>query len=107
MSELRQLGILNKEGMKAFNRGNFASALFQLAQAERLAHYLNSALHQAKVRNNMALIHQANGDMSEALSCYRLAARSAMVGAGDGSKLQRTIERNMERLESEVLERAA
>jgi len=107
MSELHQLGLLNREGMKAFNNGNIPCAMFQLAQAERLAQYMNSPLHQAKIRNNIGLIHQATGNTAEALACYRLAARSAMVGAGDGSKLQRIIERNLAKLEAEVVERAA
>jgi len=100
MSQLRQLGLLNREGMKACNEGKLDDALFQLIQADRLAKSMDSRLHEAKVRNNIGLVHQISGKEEEALACFRLAAHFAIEGAGKGNALHKTIVRNLTRLES-------
>lgn len=99
MTNLRKLGMLNREGMKAFNEGKTDNALFQLFQANRIAMDMGSSLHEAKVRNNIGLVHQGTGNTEEALACFRLAARSAVEGAGEGSILHKIISRNLTRLE--------
>lgn len=101
MTRLRKLGILNREGMKAFNEGKVDNAMFQLLQANRLAMDMKSPLHEAKVRNNIGLVHQGTGNAEEARACFRLAARSAVKGAGEGNKLHKIIARNLNRLEKD------
>jgi len=107
MSRLKKLGLLNREGMKACNAGRNEDALFQLTQAGDIASSMKSPLHEAKVRNNIGLVHQMSGNIDEALACFRLAERSAVVGAGAGTVLHKTIARNLIRLESVVEGRAA
>lgn len=102
MSILKQLGRLNRAGMQAFNEGRADDALFQLIQADRLARSMDSPLHEAKVRNNIGLVHQGSGNHEEALACFRLAVRDAVAGAGEGNVLHQTISRNLSRLEAEV-----
>lgn len=107
MSRLRMVGMLNRAGMTAFNEGRTADALFQLVQADRLARSLELPLHEAKVRNNIGLVHQGTGNRDEALACFRLAARYAVKGAGEGNVLHKTIVKNLTRLKAEVVEQAA
>ena len=107
MSRLKKLGMLNREGMKACNSGRSEDAMFQLIQADSIARSLKSPLHEAKVRNNIGLVHQLSGNIDEALACFRLAERSAITGAGTGNKLHKIIARNLTRLENFAEGRAA
>ena len=100
MSLLRKLGMLNRQGMKAFNSGKNDDALFQLVQAERLARSMKSPLHEAKVRNNIGLIHQETGNVEAAMVSFRVAAEQAALGAGPGTNLHKTIRRNLTRLQA-------
>lgn len=99
MSQLHKLGMLNREGMKSFNDGRIDDAMFQLIQANGIARQMESPLHEAKVRNNIGLVHQVSGNFDEALACFRLAEKSAIKGAGVGNSLQKVISRNLTRLE--------
>ena len=107
MTQLHTLGLLNREGMKACNEGRTDDAMFKLVQADRLAQAMDSPLHEAKIRNNIGLVHQMAGKDEEALACYRLAAKNAVKGAGEGNSLHSVILRNLNRLESMLQERAA
>lgn len=101
MSNLQRLGLLNREAMKAFNRGNVEDAMFQLIQAGRLAHQMKSPLHEAKIRNNIGLVYQGSGNVEEARVSFRLAQKSAISGAGKDNFLHKVITRNLRRLEKE------
>lgn len=103
MSKLKILGMLNRAGMNAFNEGRTEDALFQLIQADRLAKSMESPLHEAKVRNNIGLVHQGAGNAEEAKACFRLAARNAVKGAGEGNVLHKIISRNLGRLETSLV----
>lgn len=107
MTRLKRLGMLNRAGMEAFNEGRMEDALFQLVQADQLARSLESPLHEAKVRNNIGLVHQGTGDHDKAMACFKLAARYALKGAGAGNTLHKAIVRNMMRLESDAARQAA
>ena len=107
MTRLRKLGMLNRAGMDSFNRGRMEDALFQLIQADQLAQSLESPLHQAKVRNNIGLVHQGAGDHEKAMACFRLAERNAVKVAGEGNVLHKAIIRNMAQLEADSAGQAA
>lgn len=107
MNRLKKLGMLNREGMKSFNAGKTKDAMFQLVQADLIAKEMRSSLHEAKVRNNIGLVHQSSGRFDEAVSCFRLAERSAIEGAGVGTKLHKIIVRNLSRLEQAAGAKAA
>ncbi|WP_338668285.1 tetratricopeptide repeat protein [Pseudodesulfovibrio methanolicus] len=107
MSNLKKLGILNREGMRACNEGRSGDALFQLTQADSLARSLNAPLHEAKVRNNMALVYQMSGKYEEARICFRIAAGRAVDGGGQGNVLHRVIMRNLNSLTALTEGRAA
>lgn len=95
MTTLKRLGTLNRAGMDACREERYEDALFQLTQAERMARLLESPLHEAKVRNNMGIVHQLSGRDDEALKCYRLAERMVREQAGTDNGLYRSIARNM------------
>ncbi|WP_207264860.1 tetratricopeptide repeat protein [Desulfovibrio sp. Huiquan2017] len=107
MSTLKQLGILNRDGMRACNEGRPGDALFQLTQADSLARSLNSPLHEAKVRNNMALVYQMSGKYAEARVSFRIAANRAVEGGGEDTGLYRAIMRNLDSLTVQAKEKAA
>ena len=98
MSHLQKIGLLNREGMKSFNAGKLDDAMFQLIQADHIAQDMKSPLHKAKIRNNMGLVHQGLGNVSEAIVCFRLAEKYVVEGAGSSNKLYETVTRNRTRL---------
>jgi len=102
MSNLQRLGMLNREAMKAFNCGKVEDAMFQLIQAGRLARRMKSPLHEAKIRNNIGLVHQGSGNVEEARISFRLAQKSAVDGAGEDTVLHKVIARNLQRLDQEA-----
>jgi hypothetical protein len=107
MSKLKKLGALNREGMRACNEGRPGDALFQLTQADGLARSMNAPLHEAKVRNNMALVYQMSGKYEEARVSFRIAADRAVAGGGEGNVLHRIIQRNLDSLTALANVRAA
>jgi Tfp pilus assembly protein PilF len=107
MSDLKKLGQLNREGMRACNEGRPGDALFQLTQADNLARSMNSPLHEAKVRNNMALVYQMSGKFEEARVSFRIAAGRAVEGGGENNSLHRVIMRNLDALTVQTKGRAA
>lgn len=98
MNKLLTLGMFNRQGMKAFNEGRYADAIFQLEQAAMIASQMESPLHTAKVCNNMGLVHMGNGRKVDALSSFLKAEEAAIRGAGPENVLHRTIVRNMNQL---------
>lgn len=106
MSLLRRLGMLNRAGMRAFNEGRYNDAMFQLMQAKSIARQMESPLHEAKVRNNIGLVHQGAGNIDDALESFRLAAVFAVEGAGEGNILHKAIDRNMAKIEMPTCETA-
>lgn len=107
MSSLKKLGQLNREGMKSFNDGRMDDALFQLMQADHIARSMQSPLHEAKVRNNIGLVHQMAGEPEAAKACFSVAEDLAIRGAGEGNTLHKVITRNMNRLEQAFESKAA
>ena len=99
MSPLKKLGMLNRQGMQSLNSGNCDDALFQLVQAERLARSMQSPLHEAKVRNNIGLVHQQSGNSMAAMVSFQVAWEQAVKGAGPDTRLHQVIKRNMSRLQ--------
>lgn len=98
MNKLLTLGMFNRQGMKAFNEGRYADAMFQLNQAGMIARQMESPLHMAKVCNNIGLVHMGNGKSADAFASFRKAEKAAVEGAGPGNCLHRTILRNMDQL---------
>jgi hypothetical protein len=107
MSRLKKIAMLNREGMKACNSGRKEDALFQLVQAAGIAKSLNSTLHQARIRNNIGLVHQMSGNNEEALVCFRLAEKTVVASVALDTNLHRVISSNLVRLERVLEGKAA
>ncbi|MBG0777776.1 MAG: tetratricopeptide repeat protein [Desulfovibrionaceae bacterium] len=86
---------LNKSGMEACNRGEFAHAeqLLQVALDRALG--MNAPLYQAKILNNLALVHQSSGQRDAAIYCLRKAVALANAHA-------RTPERFVGRIQARI-----
>lgn len=107
MTTTQHIGHLNKEGMAACNGGRREEAFAHLLLADRLARQMHAPEQEARVRNNLGLVHQLSGNTQEALVCFRLAERNALKSSGKGSMLHKIIARNLTRLERAVEVRAA
>ena len=108
MTAMERLNHLNAEGMQACNKGRMDEAFSLLLQADRIAHEVQAPLNQARVRNNIGLLHQVDGNGEEALACFRLAHHTAAGCGGEtGEKLAKIIHRNLNRLETALGAKAA
>lgn len=96
MSNLKRLGLLNRAGMQACGEKRLDDALFQLNQAAKVAAQMQSPLHEAKVRNNMGIVHTLAGNVDQARECYDVAARITREQAGTDNGLYRSIMRNLQ-----------
>lgn len=75
MCACKAIGEIIRSGMNAFNNGNPGEALARLGEALGEAKLRGSAIHQAKIRVNMALIHSTCGERREAVGHYEQALK--------------------------------
>ncbi|MFO7595113.1 MAG: tetratricopeptide repeat protein [Desulfocurvibacter africanus] len=90
---------LNKDGMEALNRGDYLTATELLIQAAHKAEALGSDVLQAKIRNNMGLLMQAQGLHDQAVMNFRLAQRHTAKRLGTDNSLYARITTNLTKIE--------
>lgn len=95
MKEAMDLGILNREGMKALARGEHENALFLLHQALARANCFKSKLNEAKVRNNIGLATLLSGNSREAKKQFEQALHIVEQSVGMDNHLYRRIAGNL------------
>ncbi|GAB7023391.1 hypothetical protein [Salidesulfovibrio brasiliensis] len=100
MSQAKLVGVLNKEGMKALSDGDYMNAQFLLTQALDKCKAFRSALNEAKIRNNLALVMQTQGFVEKAATNFKLAMSITEREAGTDTGLYRKIKSNFEKLEA-------
>lgn len=98
MTKLMELTILAREGMKSCEYGLYGDALFKLEQARLMASN-GHPLHEAKIRNNIALVYQLDGQLDVARNVFTTALNQSDTSWGRGNPLSRIIKRNLNRLE--------
>jgi Tfp pilus assembly protein PilF len=80
--------------MQALNEERFDDALTDLNKALFQAESLGSALHQAKIRNNIGLVFQAQGEFDTASQHFKLALNMVEKRIGTENRLYAAIQRN-------------
>ena len=106
MSTSQRMNELSRDAMQASNEGRHDDALFKLLQAGRMAKALSLPIQEAAIRNNMSIVHQMAGNMDEARSCLRIAAR-LLNGASPGENhIAASIAANLARIEKFTAGRA-
>ncbi len=95
MKPAMELGILNREGMKALSKGQHANALFILKQALARAGCFKTRLNEAKVRNNIGLAILLGGNAEEAKTQFRRALDIVEADIGTENHLYRRIAGNL------------
>ena len=107
MSPSERMSELNRDAMQASNEGRHEDALFKLLQADRMAKALTQPMQEAAIRNNMSIVHQMAGNMDEARSCLRMAARLVHGAAPAENHVAASIAANLVRLEKPAAGSAA
>ncbi|EMG36009.1 hypothetical protein PCS_03208 [Desulfocurvibacter africanus PCS] len=92
---------LNKAGMEALNRGDYLTATELLIRAARKAEALGSDVLQAKIRNNLGLLMQAQGLRDQAATNFRLAQRHTAKRLGMDNSLYARITNNLAKVEGQ------
>lgn len=95
MKPAMELGILNREGMKALAKGQHANALFILGQALTRAGCFKTRLNEAKVRNNIGLANLLGGDTGKAREQFELALQIVEDFLGTDNHLYKRIAGNL------------
>lgn len=97
MKDVLRLGLLIRAGMKAASEDRLEDAVFQLHMALSMARGMDSPLHEAKVRNNLALVHQLRDDLNAARSELRQALEIVENSVGQDNILYRKIADNLDK----------
>ena len=98
MCRCKEIAAPAREGMDALNQGRPQDALAKLQDALKVAQNVGSSIHQAKIRNNLALTFQALGLIDQAAKNYALALYLVEDRIGPDNHLYRSIRQNLQTL---------
>ncbi|WP_243438389.1 tetratricopeptide repeat protein [Fundidesulfovibrio soli] len=91
---------LNREGMEACQAGDFAGADRMLTQAIGMARKAGVAMYEAKMRNNLGLVHLLASRPDEARREFGAALDLVAGKLGRENQLYKKIEGNMSRTQA-------
>lgn len=100
MNDLMRMAMLNREGMGACREGRLDDALFQLTQALQTARAMKMPLLEAKVLNNLGLVHRLRDETAEAEARLREALALLSRELGEEAGFTKAIKRNLAQFES-------
>lgn len=92
---LKQIGGLSRTGMKAGNDGDFEKAFFLMEEAISLNRELDKKCLEAKLLNNMGLLHTMAGAWDKAMVSYERAMVLVTAHYGTGNILYKTLQKNI------------
>lgn len=98
MCAMRNLSELSRSGMRACARGDLLNADFLLNQALQQAIGMQSAVLEAKLRNNLGLVCRLSGRMDEAEAHFSEAANKLVARIGKKGALYQALQRNLSEL---------
>lgn len=102
MCRCKEISTNVRAGMEALNQGRPQDGLVKLQAALKQAQEFGSPIHQAKIRNNMALAFQDLGLPDQARKNYALALHLVAARVGSDNYLYRSISRNLDTLEDSI-----
>lgn len=94
-SLLKLIGQLSRTGMKAGNEGDFQNAFLNLEDALSLSRDLDKKCLEAKLLNNLGILHTLNGRWDRAMSVYDQSLTLVSDHYGKGNFLYRTVQKNI------------
>jgi tetratricopeptide (TPR) repeat protein len=97
MNNAKFVGHLNREGMKALSEGDLMNARFLLYQALDKCRLFKSPLNEAKIRNNLGLVLQQDGDLNSASENFQAALKIVRDEVGEETGIFKRIETNYRR----------
>jgi len=94
-SLLKMIGNLSRTGMKAGNQGDFQKAFLNIEDALSLSRDLNKKCLEAKLLNNLGILHTMNGTWETALTVYDESMRIVSDHYGTQNFLYKTLQKNI------------
>ena len=92
---LKQIGNLNRTGMKAGNTGNFDQAFLNLEDALSLSRDLGKACLEAKLLNNLGILYTQSGAWDKAMLTYDRSLNMVIDHHGTRNFLYKTLQKNI------------
>lgn len=92
---LRVIGNLSRTGMAAGNSGDFETAFLNLEDALAMSRDLNKRCLEAKLLNNLGILHTMNGTWESAMDAYDESLDIVNRYYGTGNYLYRTLQKNI------------
>jgi tetratricopeptide (TPR) repeat protein len=92
---LKVIGNLSRTGMDAGNRGDFDGAFLKLEDALSMSRELDKKCLEAKLLNNIGILHTMNGSWEDAMSFYEASLTIVSDHYGTGNFLYRTLQKNI------------
>ena len=92
---LKVIGNLSRTGMDAGNTGDFEQAFLNLGDALAMSRDLDKKCLEAKLLNNIGILHTMNGTWEDALAAYDDAMTIVSSHYGTRNPLYRTLQKNI------------
>ena len=92
---LKTIGNLSRTGMEAGNSGDFKKAFLNLDDALSLSRDLNKNCLEAKLLNNLGILHTMSGKWDRALLEYDKSMKIVVDHYGTENILYRTLQKNI------------
>lgn len=94
-SQLKIIGELNRTGMKAGNAGDFDRAFLNIEDALSLCRDMDKKCLEAKLLNNLGILHTMNGRWDRAMAAYDESLSIVSDNYGTKNFLYRTLKKNI------------
>jgi tetratricopeptide (TPR) repeat protein len=92
---LKLIGNLSRTGMEAGNKGNFDKAFLNMEDAMSYAKELDKKCLEAKLLNNMGLLHTMQGSWDTAMLTYEKCMDIVVTHYGTQNILYKTLQKNI------------
>lgn len=89
------IGNLSRTGMKAGNTGDFGMAFLNIEDALSLSRDLNKKCLEAKLLNNLGILHTMNGTWDKAMVAYDESLNIVSDHYGTRNFLYKTLQKNI------------
>ena len=92
---LKVIGNLSRQGMDAGNRGDFEKAFLNIEDALAMSRDLNKKCLEAKLLNNLGILHTMHGTWENAMNAYDESMDIVSSHYGTQNFLYKTLQKNI------------
>ena len=92
---LKVIGNLSRTGMAAGNQGDFETAFLNLEDALAMSRELDKKCLEAKILNNLGILHTMNGSRENAMAAYDDSLTIVSSHYGRENFLYKTLQKNI------------